>query len=260
MRGSAAMRVRPGMRGVGGASLLPPSATSVLAQLSGATLWLDERGLTTATGYSAWADQSAGAHTLSQGVGASQPAAGATINGYAAPDFDGTNDTLVSAAAANTFITTTAWHAWCVLQVDAISTNDATPVNNDAALGTSLNAAWGPFYFRDAGAAPKFSAWQYDGAYKTPTLIDIPTGSPILLEASYDGTNIRARYLSTENAAVAGSISLGITGTVAMGRAQGAGTFLDGKIAAMIVCNAHQSASVIATVRAFLASKYGVAA
>ena len=134
---------RFGRRG-GGVAPWPPLETYA------PHLLLDERGLTTDTGYSAWANQGSAGGNVVQATGANQPGTGRTINGRAAPDFDGTDDSMLSSLAPSAYMTTSEFEGILVIQADALpATVAANWYTGPAIIAVSTSSTFGVALTRD---------------------------------------------------------------------------------------------------------------
>lgn len=143
------------------------------------------------------------------------PSTGATINSLTPADFDGTNDVLSNATAISTFLSASGWRMWALVNIDAITTNDASAFNNDIIM-TDTGAFWG-IHVRANGGSPLVYAYQWDGAEKKASA-SISTGAWTLIQARYDGTNIRLKVNNgTVQTAAAGNI-LTTTGSLQVGK------------------------------------------
>lgn len=163
-----------------------------------------------------------GSRDLTQGTGGQQPGTSISYSGHTAPDFDGTDDVLANATAISTMLSASAWRGWWLVHIDAISANSATSYLNDCIMQDS-GAYWG-IYARANGGSPLVYAYQWDGAEKAASANLVGVGvDRILIQARYDGTDIRLKVNGgTVQTAAAGSIST-TTGTIVCGAADSAG-------------------------------------
>jgi hypothetical protein len=162
-----------------------------------------------------------GSRDLTQGTGANQPGTGVAIDGHTAPDFDGTNDFLTNATAISTMLSASAWRMWALIQTDAIATNDATSYNNDTVI-CDTGLFWGVFLRNNAGTQSVY-AYQWDGAEKAVSITASITGNYTLIQARYDGSNVRLKVNgSSVSTVAAGNIST-TTGTIVCGAGSGIG-------------------------------------
>jgi hypothetical protein len=172
-----------------------------------------------------------GSRDLTQGTGANQPGTGVAIDGHTAPDFDGTNDFLTNATAISTMLSASAWRMWALIYIDAIAINDAISYNNDTVV-CDTGLFWAVTLRENAGS-PLVYAYQWDGAEKRVSQT-VTTSAWNLIQARYDGTNLRLKVNSSSVlTAAAGNIST-TTGSliVGAGSAVGAKPF-NGRIADM---------------------------
>jgi hypothetical protein len=84
-------------------------------------------------------------------------------------------------------------------------------------------------------------------------------GQPALVEWSYDGATIRCQVGTEAEASVAAASIGSLSNIVRLGNGPSGSLFLDGRIAAIIVCKTHLSESERRAVRDYLSAKYGVA-
>lgn len=231
-----------------------PSAWSPLA-LGSLTLWLDERQLVIATGYSSWTSNAASV-VFSQGTAANQPGTSATINGYAAPDFDGTNDNMLSDVNASSIATTTAWEFAAVYQPDVLGADagDGVPYTRTCLFSSVTGATIG-CSITTSGV----KTFIYDGAYKNSPYAAISTGAASLITGRLESSTIYARVgAASEVSAAAGTIT-SLASQLRIGANYNATAFVDGKLASLVFTNAVLSAAERASLRSYLGAKYGVA-
>lgn len=155
---------------------------------------------------------SSGSRNLTE---ATNPASvGAALNGFNTADFDGTNDVLTNGTAISTLLSASAWSFWDLVNIDAIDTDNALSYNNDV-LAFGTGAFWG-VHLKSNGGSPLVQAYQWDGAEKKAEA-SISTGSWALVQAKYDGTNIKVRVNSGAwQSTAAGNITT-TTGTLVLG-------------------------------------------
>lgn len=93
------------------------------------TQLMDERGITSSGGFiDAWANQGSVSASFTATL-TTRPATGRTVNGFAAPDFDGTNDVLNTTATCRSFVSpgssmdnTRYLYLWRIADIDAFNT------------------------------------------------------------------------------------------------------------------------------------------
>ena len=223
------------------------------------TMWLDEREQTGSPTITAWGDQSSyGTHDLTN-AGYATPYTGLTINGYAAPEFRRSLPSHLETTGwkMNAVISNSAYHAFTVVSLADIQTNDTNGYNNEGLLG----GGWYPFSFKNNGGSPQLTAghFAFGQGFKTLTVNSLPLNTPVLLETWYDGTNIQACIgngaVGSEAAAV---IAPNLSG---VDMAMGSGSPpqpISGSVATLIVCNQALDNTERANVRQYLGTKYGV--
>lgn len=227
------------------------------------TMWLDEREQTNAGAgaLSAWGNQiPGGANDMTQGTGANRPTIGATINGYSAPTFT-TND-FVSGATSASFIAAQAIHCFAVVKPSAI-TRTATAsgwFGGHTIVGDSGGAGgnWGLVFYEDTGV--DYAAMGvFTSASGKSARAAVSPGTTYLLEGRYDGTNVAIRVGAGAEVTASATNNVLLTTATAVGLGF-TGSFLEGDVATVIICNAALSAAERSAARAYLAAKYGVAA
>jgi hypothetical protein len=168
---------------------------------------------------------SSGTRSLSEAT--NPPAVGANLNGRATMDFV-PDDVITNGTAISTLLSASAWSAWALINVDAINTNNADVWLNDCIM-EDTGAFWG-FFLKSDGATHSVHVFQWDGASKSVSAT-ISLSSWILVQAKYDGTNLRMRVNSGSWTQVAaGNIST-VTGTLRLGLTSAGNHALDGRIA-----------------------------
>ena len=216
------------------------------------TLWTDERDLVvTGSGYSDWGNQIVGgANDLAQTTDASRPESGATINGYAAPNFDGTADFMTGAAISN-FISASAYFARVIFSADALGPAP-TVGYSEALIAGETGGYWYPFSLSTSGV----QCGHWDGSNKQTSRVAVSAGTSYRARAQFSGGSLGLRVAGTTATPVAaGNVSV-LTGTLRIGYRGSA--YYDGKIASLIICNAALTAGEIAALDAYDAAKYGV--
>lgn len=255
--GFGALR-RPGFRGLGGSTGgggLPPLASlDVLAP----ELLLDERGLTVGTGYSAWANQGTAGGNATQGTAGKQPGTARTINGLAAPDFDGTDDSMLTSLAASAYMTTTQFEFAIVCQIDALPAT-APPAanvwyNSPSVINTVTSSAFGlpltQYGIRSGTGNSPYAVGPYMPLYAD--------GLPHLIQMRLVGGSV---YMSIDNAEER-TMSLGAATTLTAGIRLGANfadtAFANCAIATVFCRKTVLTATEREQVRDFLISKYAI--
>jgi hypothetical protein len=234
------------VQGGGSAPWTPAALASKL------TLWTDERDLVvTGSGYSDWGNQiTGGANDLSQGTDASRPASGQTINGYAAPDFDGSADFMGGAAISN-FISASAYFARVIFRPDSLGPAPTVGYSEDLILGETAGY-WYPFSLSTSGV----QCGHWDGGNKQTGRVAASINTVYRARCQFSGGSLSLRVGSTNASSVAAGNVTVLTGTLRVGY-RGA-DYYDGRVASIIVCNAALTAAEIASLDAYDAAKYGV--
>uniref|UniRef100_UPI000554B372 beta strand repeat-containing protein n=1 Tax=Chryseobacterium hispalense TaxID=1453492 RepID=UPI000554B372 len=209
-----------------------------------------DAGVTTATGVSAWVDQSL-ATTISQATAANQPAYNTStnlINFNPSISFDGSNDNLTNSVpglpqgtAASTFYFV-----------------DKPSAANTSRYAFAYGATSGAASFQ-AGPAGTFTTKQGGGSAFASQTSAYTVNIPSITRTGYNGTRA---YLS-HNAAteITGSAYTQTVSTdnFAIGsRSDGAANFFTGDIPEVITYGAISSASELIRIESYLAVKYGI--
>ncbi|MBZ0119251.1 MAG: hypothetical protein K8H88_19815 [Sandaracinaceae bacterium] len=226
--------------------------------LSSVTLWLDERDLVRVGElYSDWGDQSPLGNDFTQGTSSLRPKSGLSINDRPAPDFDGSDDSM-AASALSSFVPATQYHTFVVLRAESISGTNATSYLNDGVIADG-GAGWWGIYLRTSAGVPEVLAFHWGGGDRYAVGTGLVLGQDTLVEASFDGATIRCQVsgepIGTQTAGAIGDL----TNAVKLGNGAAA-VYFDGVIASVIVCKTYLGTAERAAVRAYLSSKYGVAA
>lgn len=206
-----------------------------------------------------WNNQVASAYPNYDGTTTTRPATGRTINGYAAADFDGTDDVLVphSNASLTSFGSLTAYTTWAVVLVDAVTGTSTDYRNNEQICASTTNGFAMRFGFRKNGAVYTAGTGHYDGAFKQ-CVDTISLGTATLLRCRYDGTNIYLQVGSNAEVSVAAGTIAGADITVKLGtRYTSTAPFFDGLLACLVASNVNEANRD--DVSAYLRNKYGLA-
>lgn len=123
------------------------------------------------------------------------PAVGAAVNGLTPADFDGTNDRLSNATAMSSFLTTTDFSGWALIDVDAISSNNAAPAasTNNVCVFCTLGTGQLGLYLRSGGGtagAPLVGLHILGASVDRTVTADFATGSPQLVRFKQSGGSI----------------------------------------------------------------------
>ena len=201
---------------------------------------------------SSWADQSGQGNTVTQGTGGQQPSA-TTVSGFAAVNFDGTDDRMASSADVNTVITASAYTLFAVVYIDAIDSADAVGIHNDG-IFTAQNGVFG-LCLKNTPAA---LAGHFTGSFTQDTKT-VATGAITLVGCRYDGTKIYTSVDGAESAGTASGNIASLSGVFEVGRAGQGPAYFDGKLLRFIAYNVNLSAPNVATAIAALKTQYGIA-
>ena len=234
---------------------------SPLALGSKLKLWLDERGQV-GSPIDSIANHGDAAGSYS-GAGANRPPVGSLGGVTPVPDYDGSNDRLEGGPALSAIISASAYHGFCVVRVDTIAREFATPTYLSPAIVCDVGQFWGLFV-RDstvgAGTAYVVDAYHWDAGIKASS-DTIALATDTLVEWRYDGSKIYVRVgAAAETAGTTAASVGGLAGATQLGADASDVYHVDGKVGEILVCNAALSAAERTSTRAYLATKFGVAA
>lgn len=217
--------------------------------ISGLKLWLDAADATTITEsgglVSNWADKSGNGIAMTAS-GTSRPTTGTrTINSKNALDFDGTTDILSSTSTLNDIATNSAVTGFFVLQVDAYTASAKAIFASGTNLRLNeINTGGGRFSFVND-----------DGGSDTVNSSSATTATTYALMLRHEGGNI---YISRDGGAESSAAS-GDTATMTSTIQISESNAFDGILGEVLFYNRALTANEIATVTAYLKSKWGIA-
>lgn len=249
MRGSAAMRVRPGWRGYGDARPVwtPLSLPSLYFWLRG-----DDVTLNGAT-VSSWNDKSGNARHWSQANAALQPTYTASaINGQPGLTFSAAATQYIGGAgAAPNMVALTAAETFVVLQLNA----DPPATSAKCGLwrvGNGASAAVVPFtdgkIYDDFGSSARKTTVDPASSLASPRIYSV-------VSVAGEWTN----YLDGVQLFTTATNTTAFQTGPTFGAAVSSGNYLDGVACEWIVCSAKLSASGRANTIAYLKNRYGIA-
>lgn len=236
-----------------------PSRWSPLALGSTLKLWLDNHDLVEVGGaYSDWGDQSDAANDFTQSTAGSRPVGGQNVNAEPAPYFDGIVDSL-GGNVLSSFVSSSQYHVFVVVSAKAVVSNNATSYLNDPVLADGGLGWWGIFLKNNQGFL-QVLGFHYQSGERVAVATGLALDSPALIEFSFDGATIRCRV----GAEAIGTSAAGNIGSTAefvnLGTGASGSPFLNGTLAAVVVCNSFLSDADVTAVRQYLSGRYGVAA
>lgn len=145
-------------------------------------------------------------------------------------DFDGTNDEMTAAGTLDTYLSASAYSGWALLEIDAIASDYDTGLTyaNDAIFAEHMGGYFG-VHLRSAG--PAVHIYHLDGSGRQVAVASISTGTLVLVQFRYDGTNIGVRVnRGSWQTTPAGDVAAGgLTTTLKMGRNYNVG-YLNGRV------------------------------
>lgn len=179
------------------------------------------------------------------------PAAGSAVNLFTPADFDGTNDEL-SGAACSTFITTTNFSGWALVNIDAINTNDTGNLMlNDCIFGTTGTAEWG-VYLRSTGPVVGVATAATTNFAET----GISTGAWALVQFKGNGTNNFIRVNSGSWVSGPGSTIGSLAAALNVGDL--AGGFVDGRMLDLGLSKSFLSDLTFDSIKSYINTRYGL--
>ncbi len=217
------------------------------------TLWLDQRDQTLVSGkVSAWGDQSpAGTADLSQATAGLRPDGTTSVNGWAAPTFDGIDDWELLAVAWTAVMGTVGGRLLVVIDNTGVTPGaDNASIHSEPAIlcstaSTGYVLAW-------STSGPRANA--YDGAHHVTSRIAMGVGLH-LLDMWVDGAGINLKCDDTA-ATPAATGAVVHTGSAVVGRNWSNAAFFGGKIGSFVGMTPDASASEVSAARAYLRAKY----
>ncbi len=259
--------------GPGGSAAAVASSNNVRfdwSQYSSITQLLDERGITASGGVvDAWANQGSVSTSFTATL-AVRPATGRTVNGFAAPDFDGTNDHMNSTATCRSFVSpgttldnTRYLYLWRVADIDAYNTAADGVRPSQLPDSGSGNCA----FSTQKDVAGTLTAWTATWANVAPTgyRSSSQTGTTGIhvQETRLGGGSIIQRWDGTDasSSTFNGHTSApGAAATTCVGRNYSTTQYFNGAIATEIAWAASSAITSVQlnTIRAVLAGKYAV--
>ena len=192
------------------------------------TLWVEDYGGSPWEGIASAG--SSGTHDLTEAT--NPPAVGASLNGLASADFDGTNDILVNASASSVFIDADERFVAALIAVDATGAGGGT-FGSANYIGDNAGF-WGHATFTDGMTDEKIDCWDFDGATKQAISDTITLATPMLVCAWQEGGNLYVTINGgAPQSAASGNISA-VTGTLEVGNGFSA-NFLNGQVWMLLV-------------------------
>lgn len=232
----------------GGAAFTPTS-------ISGCVLWLRaDLGVTIGTGVSAWADQSGTGDSnknCTQATGSNQPTRNSSDTAY------NNQTTLSFASASSQFLQSGTWST-------APPTSAATIFVVGNTDGTGARQA-----FTDGLSAATYGLWNNDNGSETNTVAfflsayliktGASLGSPSAVAVTcIAGSSSSAIFANAKTALGTGSPGTSSPTGLTLGAFAGGGSYLNGKIAEVIIYNSDIGSSNRSLVWNYLGSRYGI--
>ena len=214
---------------------------------NGLVLWLDAAddatfSYSSGTSVSQWRDKSGNNSHVSQATSANQPSRSATQNSRKILTFDGTNDSLSTSISLDLSVT----HTIFAIASQTTGTEDAGLVSINNSLNNGLTLHNGSTYY----------AYYGDGGKNATS--SITTSTTYIFTKVFKGTSSTTRqvYLNGTSATTTGVIANSdASGVIRLGQQS---TYLNGKIAEVIIFNRELTATELKQVHTYLGQKWGI--
>ena len=222
-----------------------PSAN--LSVKDGLILWLDSSddssfSYSSGTLVSQWRDKSGLNNHANQSTAANQPTRNSSTNSRKTVTFDGTNDSLSTSNSLDLSVT----HTIFAIASQTTGTEDAGLVSINNSLNNGLTLHNGSTYYAYYGDG---------GKYATSS---ITTSTTYIFTKVFKGTSSTTRqvYLNGTSATTTGVIANSdASGVIRLGQQS---TYLNGKIAEVIIFNRELTATELKQVHTYLGQKWGI--
>lgn len=223
--------------------------------IAGCQLWLrGDLGITTATGVSAWADQSGKGNHFTQATGANQPALVASnIGGQPGLRFNGTSHKMAGPTGSSIFSASSAW-MYLVWRPISVTLNVASPVYaNDSIVGDN-GADYG---LAVRGGGNGVSAYNYTGSYANTTLQPVSNGTAYVVAWKHSAS-VLACQLGQQTPQTAASGNTVFGAAMELGSCQGI-RYANMDVCEIVAGNTAISAADEARLLKYMSGRYGVA-
>jgi len=214
---------------------------------NGLVMWMDAADDTTfsyssGTSVSQWRDKSGNNSHVSQATSANQPSRSTTQNSRKIVTFDGTNDSLSTSISLDLSVT----HTIFAIASQTTGTEDAGLVSINNSLNNGLTLHNGSTYYSYYGDGSKYAT------------SSITTSTTYIFTKVFKGTSSTTRqvYLNGTSATTTGVIANSdASGVIRLGQQS---TYLNGKIAEVIIFNRELTATELKQVHTYLGQKWGI--
>lgn len=214
---------------------------------NGLNLWLDAAddatfSYSSGTSVSQWRDKSGNNSHVSQATSANQPSRSTTQNSRKILTFDGTNDSLSTSISLDLSVT----HTIFAIASQTTGTEDAGLVSINNTLNNGLTLHNGSTYYA------------YYGNGSNHATSAITTSTTYIFTKVFKGTSSTTRqvYLNGTSATTTGVIANSdASGVIRLGQQS---TYLNGKIAEVIIFNRELTATELKQVHTYLGQKWGI--
>lgn len=188
----------------------------------------------------------------------SNPSVGATLNGRAGPDFNGSANLLTTSLAGSNFFSAGAMGGWAVVRADSVVAdpgagsrwqgNAIVGDNGATYVQLTMTAAGATLYLTNSGAGDEVTA-------------ACSTGAPHLIQFKFDGTNLRLRvdggsWSNTASTNGPGATIDDLTSTIRVGFQT---NYFDGRIWELAFMNTAPADSFFDDVRTYATAYWATA-
>ena len=182
------------------------------------------------------------------------PSTGTALNGYTPASFNGTSQALQdNTNTIDNYISSTAYTVQLLLKPSSAVATTGT-VYSDPQLVCESGQNWGIAYTTDG-----ITLYHWDGTSLKTVNVALGTGSWAVVDAKYDGTNIKVRVNGGAWSSTAANSLTGFTGnTMYMGVDAALDAFYAGLIEECLVSDTALSDATLDGTRAWFDSRYGL--
>lgn len=194
---------------------------------------------------------------MAQASAGLRPAVG-SINGLAAPGFDGVDDLLAgSTNHMSDLLAVGGYEYWLVWLASSITANDASDPRNDQSIFSDGSGFLWCTLAKISGFSTLYAGHR-DSGNKYTTHFGFNAALPHVINVSFDGSRIRSSLDGNSDQTVsAGNVGSMTATNVVFGKCLSA--YFAGTLGAAIFCQAEQGSTQRANVTAALKAKYGIA-
>lgn len=197
---------------------------------------------------------SSGSRNISEAT--NPPAAGAALNGLTPADFDGTNDKLASAIAADQFVTATAGMCAVLFNADAAAADAGAALAylNPSFIGHNVTAE---IYFTFSSSGVRLGS--YNGVDQNSLAVACGTAAWHLAVATWNGTTLSLSVDGGAFSTLARTVSLSAAGAILTGCNYNSTAFFNGRIAELMTGAFTATAGDVANLKSYVNARYALA-